>query len=95
MHLLTVGLNHQTAPVAIRERAAFAPERLLAALQDIRCQGSADEVAILSTCNRTELYCGLIWLTTGAWWNGFAITTTSRAARSSRTSTASPLTRRR
>ncbi|MEK6550327.1 MAG: glutamyl-tRNA reductase [Pseudomonadota bacterium] len=59
MHLLTVGLNHQTAPVAIRERAAFAPERLLAALQDIRRQGTADEVAILSTCNRTELYCGL------------------------------------
>jgi len=59
MHLLAFGLNHQTAPVAIRERAAFSPERLLEALQDIRRQGAADEVAILSTCNRTELYCGL------------------------------------
>jgi glutamyl-tRNA reductase len=59
MHLLAVGLNHQTAPVAIRERAAFAPDRLTEALHDLRHQGAADEAAILSTCNRTELYCGL------------------------------------
>ncbi|HEX7045857.1 MAG TPA: glutamyl-tRNA reductase [Burkholderiales bacterium] len=59
MHLLTLGLNHRTAPVAIRERAAFAPEQLTDALQDVTRRGVAGEAAILSTCNRTEVYCGL------------------------------------
>jgi len=59
MHLLTLGLNHRTAPVAIRERAAFAPEQLTDALQDVTRRGVVGEAAILSTCNRTEVYCGL------------------------------------
>jgi glutamyl-tRNA reductase len=59
MHLLTLGLNHHTAPVDIREKAAFAPERLPEALHDATRHGGAAEVTILSTCNRTELYCGL------------------------------------
>jgi glutamyl-tRNA reductase len=59
MHLLTVGLNHHTAPVDIREKAAFTPERLTEALNSIRDTGAAGEAAILSTCNRTEVYCGL------------------------------------
>ncbi len=59
MHLLTLGLNHHTAPVDIREKAAFAPERLPEALHNAARVGGATEVAILSTCNRTELYCGL------------------------------------
>lgn len=59
MHLLALGINHHTAPVAIRERAAFAPEQLLAALQDVTRSGIAGEAAILSTCNRTEVYCGV------------------------------------
>lgn len=59
MHLLAVGLNHQTAPVELREKAAFAPERLTEALHDLRASGGAGEATILSTCNRTEVYCGL------------------------------------
>ncbi|MDX1605373.1 MAG: hypothetical protein R3202_04220, partial [Candidatus Competibacterales bacterium] len=59
MPLLAVGINHKTAPVSIREQVAFTPERLPDALRDLRSSGGASEVAILSTCNRTELYCGL------------------------------------
>lgn len=62
MQLLAVGLNHTTAPVALRERLAFAPEQLGTAVAAARnwfagadSQGG-DEAAILSTCNRTELY---------------------------------------
>jgi glutamyl-tRNA reductase len=58
MHLLAFGINHHTAPVDVRERAAFAPERLAEALQEATAHGAA-EAAILSTCNRTEVYCGL------------------------------------
>jgi glutamyl-tRNA reductase len=59
MLLFTFGINHKTAPVEIREQAAFAPESLREALQDIRSRHAASEAAILSTCNRTELYCGI------------------------------------
>jgi glutamyl-tRNA reductase len=59
MPLLALGLNHQTAPVGVRERVAFAPERLHPALRDLLDRGGAHEAAILSTCNRTELYCDL------------------------------------
>jgi len=59
MSLLALGLNHRTAPVAVRERVAFAPDGLNTALQDLLDSGGAYEAAILSTCNRTELYCGL------------------------------------
>ena len=59
MHLLVFGLNHQTAPVDVREKAAFAPEKLIGALHEVTHSGAAQEVAIVSTCNRTELYCGL------------------------------------
>jgi glutamyl-tRNA reductase len=56
MPLFALGLNHHTAPLAIRERVAFGPERLLSALQDLsRCR-VVQEAAILSTCNRTEVY---------------------------------------
>lgn len=59
MPLLALGLNHRTAPVAVRERVAFHTERLDAALRDLLDCGCAREAAILSTCNRTELYCRL------------------------------------
>ncbi len=59
MSLLALGLNHWTAPVGVRERVAFTPERLYPALRDLRERGGVREAAILSTCNRTELYCGL------------------------------------
>jgi len=55
MALYTLGLNHQTAPLAIRERVVFHVERLREALAEIR-RSLAQEAAILSTCNRTELY---------------------------------------
>ena len=59
MPLLALGINHKTAPVKIREQVAFPPERLPTALHDLRTNGGAKEAAILSTCNRTELYCSL------------------------------------
>ena len=55
MSLVTLGLNHQTAPLAVRERVVFHVERLREALADIK-RSLAPEAAILSTCNRTELY---------------------------------------
>lgn len=58
MHLYTIGLNHQTAPIEIRERAAFSPDSIEDALQDLKQTESVREAAILSTCNRTEIYCG-------------------------------------
>jgi glutamyl-tRNA reductase len=58
MGILTLGLNHTTAPVAIRERLAFPAERLGHALRDLIRLPSVEEAAILSTCNRTELYFG-------------------------------------
>ncbi len=62
MQLFACGVNHHTAPVAIRERVAFPPDILPKALSDVTGQrpGSgklAREAAILSTCNRTEIYC--------------------------------------
>lgn len=59
MTLLALGVNHKTAPVAVRERVTFAPERLPDALQGLVACDGIEEAAILSTCNRTDLYCGL------------------------------------
>lgn len=59
MSLLALGVNHKTAPVEIRERVAFAPERLDEALRDLVSRPAVNEAAILSTCNRTEVYCRL------------------------------------
>ena len=59
MTLLALGINHKTAPVAVRERVTFAPERLPDALQGLISCNGIEEAAILSTCNRTDLYCGL------------------------------------
>jgi len=57
MHVLSIGLNHTTAPVEVRERAAVAAEHLDDALMDISKRIGIEEAAILSTCNRTEVYC--------------------------------------
>src|SRR2546427_11321832 len=59
MQLFTLGLNHHTAPLAIRERVAFDAERLRSALSELTAHEPVKEAAILSTCNRTELYCAL------------------------------------
>ena len=56
MSLFALGINHQTAPVALRERVAFAGDALPAALTQLRALPHVREVALLSTCNRTELY---------------------------------------
>ena len=56
MTLLALGINHQTAPVSLRERVAFADHALPSALASLRTLPSVREVALLSTCNRTELY---------------------------------------
>lgn len=57
MHVLSIGLNHTTAPVEVRERAAVAAEHLDDALKDIAKCAEIEEATILSTCNRTEIYC--------------------------------------
>ena len=58
MQLLALGLNHETAPIELRERAAFGPETMGPALSDLASSDVASEATILSTCNRTEIYCG-------------------------------------
>ncbi|MDP0588686.1 MAG: glutamyl-tRNA reductase [Candidatus Endonucleobacter bathymodioli] len=57
MGYITTGINHTTAPVSLREQFVFSQEHLLDALQDAKQYIKSREVAILSTCNRTELYC--------------------------------------
>ena len=56
MSIVAVGINHKTAPVAVREKISFNPDKLSAALQEMLSAVQCREVAILSTCNRTELY---------------------------------------
>ncbi len=65
MQLLALGLNHQTAPLALREQVAFVPEEVGQAISRL-CErfgearhGGLSEAAIVSTCNRTELYCAV------------------------------------
>ena len=57
MQLTVVGLNHQTAPLSIREKLAFAAANLPDAVSNLARSEAAEEAVILSTCNRTELYC--------------------------------------
>jgi glutamyl-tRNA reductase len=59
MSLIALGLNHRCAPVALRERAAFTADATGGALADLIAQPGVREAAILSTCNRTELYCNV------------------------------------
>jgi glutamyl-tRNA reductase len=56
MHLLCVGISHQTASVELRERVAMSPEVVDQTLANLRAEWPQAEVAILSTCNRTEFY---------------------------------------
>ncbi len=59
MPIVAFGINHKTAPVDIREKVAFSQERMDEALKDLVACPAVNEAAILSTCNRTEVYCGL------------------------------------
>jgi len=57
MQLFAFGVNHQTAPLAVRERIAFNTDVLPVALRDLVDHEPVREAAIISTCNRTEVYC--------------------------------------
>jgi glutamyl-tRNA reductase len=57
MQLFAFGMNHHTAPLAVREQVTFHAENLEAALRDLVARESVREAAIISTCNRTEVYC--------------------------------------
>ncbi len=59
MPLIALGLNHLTAPVALREQVAIDGDATAPALADLAAQPGIDEAMILSTCNRTELYCSV------------------------------------
>lgn len=60
MSVIAIGLNHQTAPISIREKFAWASDQITTHLQDFRNQfGEKTEAAVLSTCNRTEIYCSV------------------------------------
>jgi glutamyl-tRNA reductase len=56
MPLYALGLNHSTAPLKVREQVAFQSDMLASALRDLLGQPKVKEAAILSTCNRTEVY---------------------------------------
>lgn len=59
MKLLTLGVNHETAPVNIRETVSFSSEQALCAISELKQLQLVSECIILSTCNRTEIYCVL------------------------------------
>lgn len=57
MSIFIIGMNHRTAPIALREKLYFAPDRLGLYLQDLLQREIVAEAVLLSTCNRSELYC--------------------------------------
>lgn len=56
MTLTALGINHKTAPVALREKVAFTPDSLVSALASLKQIDGIEESVIVSTCNRTEVY---------------------------------------
>jgi len=59
MAILAFGLNHLTAPLALRERVSFTAEEAREALRELSAENGVQEAMILSTCNRLELYCAV------------------------------------
>ncbi|GAL08874.1 glutamyl-tRNA reductase [Photobacterium aphoticum] len=59
MTLLALGINHKTASVDLRERVAFSPEKMEQALAELAAHPDINSGVIVSTCNRTELYCDI------------------------------------
>src|SRR4029079_19642891 len=57
MQLFAFGINHESAPLAVREQVVFHAERLIEALRELVDRRPVKEAAIISTCNRTEFYC--------------------------------------
>jgi len=56
MKLLAAGLNHKTAPVELREHLAVNQAELAERARKLKSHGELDEIVLLSTCNRVELY---------------------------------------
>ena len=59
MSIVALGLNHTTAPLELRERVSVDDHGISSALQSLSSFPGVSEAAILSTCNRTDLYCGV------------------------------------
>ncbi len=59
MSLFSIGINHNSASVDLREKVAFSPEKLISALKELSINDNIYSGVILSTCNRTELYCDI------------------------------------
>ncbi|WP_404340521.1 glutamyl-tRNA reductase [Pseudoalteromonas mariniglutinosa] len=59
MTIVALGINHKTASVELREKVAFSPEQMSEALQQLSGHAHFNEAVIVSTCNRTEIYCSL------------------------------------
>ena len=59
MTIVALGINHKTAPVELREKVAFSAEQLSVAQQQLQQANLVLESVIVSTCNRTEIYCSL------------------------------------
>ncbi|MCG7877293.1 MAG: glutamyl-tRNA reductase [Candidatus Thiodiazotropha taylori] len=59
MSIIALGLNHKTAPVDIREKVTFGPDIIVGALRSLQENPAVEETVILSTCNRTEVYCSI------------------------------------
>ncbi|QSX34617.1 glutamyl-tRNA reductase [Shewanella avicenniae] len=57
MSLVAIGINHRTATVDLREKVAFSPDTIHEAMKSLAQQAGSGEAVIVSTCNRTELYC--------------------------------------
>jgi len=57
MPIIACGINHKTAPIELREKVVFPPEKLALFLQDLSQNENIREAVLLSTCNRSELYC--------------------------------------
>jgi glutamyl-tRNA reductase len=57
MHLFAFGINHASAPLSVREQVVFHAERVVEALRELVDRRPVQEAAIISTCNRTEVYC--------------------------------------
>jgi glutamyl-tRNA reductase len=57
MQLFAFGINHQTAPLTVREQVVFHADNLVGALRELVDRRPVQEAAIISTCNRTEVYC--------------------------------------
>jgi glutamyl-tRNA reductase len=57
MPFYVLGINHHSAPLEVREKLAFPPERQADALSDLAAQSGVVEAVLVSTCNRTEIYC--------------------------------------